>query len=151
MSRELACLTADVVAVAEQDGQRYVLLIRRAGDSSAEAGKLALPGGHVHAGEPVEAAARRELAEETGIDAPVLTEVGVYHAPGRDPRGRYVTVAYLAVLDGLPAATAGDDASAARWFPLPLPNVTARMLAFDHALILADAVRVLRADREVLR
>lgn len=135
---EQANLTADVVAIAEHDDQRYVLLIQRAEDCDAEPGKLALPGGHLDVGERAEDAARRELAEETGLIAPAaLDEIGAYHAPGRDPRGRYVTVAYLAWLDHLPSLTAGDDASAAHWYQLGDVLAEPDQLAFDHAAILS--------------
>jgi 8-oxo-dGTP diphosphatase len=108
-----------------------VLLIER-GWAPFE-GKWALPGGHVDVGETSRAAAARELAEETGIevDPGALRQLGVYDAPGRDPRGRYVTVAYTLIVDRM-VPTAGDDARAARWWPLNgLPD-----LAFDHADIL---------------
>jgi 8-oxo-dGTP diphosphatase len=91
----------------------------------------------VDAGETGIAAAARELAEETGISVPVadLRQVGAFDAPGRDPRGRYVSVAYTATLPAPVAPTAGDDATAARWWPLDaLPP-----LAFDHADILTAA------------
>ncbi|MEU2456457.1 NUDIX hydrolase [Streptomyces sp. NPDC012473] len=122
--------TADVV-VTTTDG--YVLLIERGWDPHA--GQWALPGGHVDPGETSRAAAARELAEEAGVYAAPeeLTQVGTWDAPGRDPRGRYVTVAYqLTVISGLPAE-AGDDAVNVRWWPLTdLPP-----LAFDHADIIA--------------
>ncbi|MEV7107399.1 NUDIX domain-containing protein [Streptomyces atroolivaceus] len=124
--------TADVV-VTTTDG--YVLLIERGWDPHA--GQWALPGGHVDPGETSRAAAARELAEEAGVYAAPeeLTQVGTWDAPGRDPRGRYVTVAYqLTVISGLPAE-AGDDAVNVRWWPLnDLPP-----LAFDHAVIIAAA------------
>ncbi len=61
--------------------------------------------------------------------------MGAFDAPGRDPRGRYVSVAYTATLPAMSKPTAGDDATAARWWPLDaLPD-----LAFDHAEILAAA------------
>lgn len=110
-----------------------VLLIER-GWAPYE-GKWALPGGHVDVGETSRAAAARELAEETGIevDPAALRQLGVYDAPDRDPRGRYVTVAYTHLVDRT-VPTAGDDARAARWWPLnDLPG-----LAFDHADILDD-------------
>ncbi|MFD9139668.1 NUDIX domain-containing protein [[Kitasatospora] papulosa] len=122
--------TADVV-VTTTDG--YVLLIERGWDPHA--GQWALPGGHVDPGETSRAAAARELAEEAGVYAAPeeLTQVGTWDAPGRDPRGRYVTVAYqLTVISGTPAE-AGDDAVNVRWWPLnDLPP-----LAFDHADIIA--------------
>jgi len=125
--------TADVV-VTTTDG--YVLLIERGWDPFK--GQWALPGGHVDPGETSRAAAARELAEEAGVYAAPeeLVQVGVFDEPGRDPRGRYVTVAYrLTVIPGLPIE-AGDDATRAEWWPLSgLPP-----LAFDHADIIAAAV-----------
>ncbi|MFH9426366.1 NUDIX domain-containing protein [Streptomyces sp. NPDC017529] len=131
--------TADLVLFA--DG--HVLLIKRKWDPYA--GSWALPGGHRNADEgpdeaPIEApdvAAAREAQEETGLTAPAadLRHVGRYDAPGRDPRGRYITDAYAATLPSPIPPTAADDAAEARWWPLDaLPN-----LAFDHARILADA------------
>ncbi|MEU1293040.1 NUDIX hydrolase [Streptomyces sp. NPDC005840] len=123
-------LTADVV-VTTTDG--YVLLIKRGWDPHA--GKWALPGGHVDAGETSRAAAARELAEEAGVHAAPeeLVQLGTFDRPDRDPRGRYITVAYrLTVLPGTPIEP-GDDAADAQWWPLAaLPP-----LAFDHADILA--------------
>ncbi|MFJ8697256.1 NUDIX domain-containing protein [Streptomyces roseolilacinus] len=126
--------TADVV-VTTTDG--HVLLIERGWPPHE--GAWALPGGHVDPGETSRAAAARELAEEAGVYAmpEELVQVGVFDAPDRDPRGRYVTVAYhLTVLPGTPIQ-AGDDAARAQWWPLhALPQ-----LAFDHADILAAARR----------
>jgi 8-oxo-dGTP diphosphatase len=86
--------------------------------------------------EQVAHAAARELAEETGLRLPAPLELlGVYDTPGRDPRGWTVSVVYIARVQGVPRIAGGDDASDARWFDLDeLPD-----LAFDHALILADA------------
>jgi 8-oxo-dGTP diphosphatase len=125
--------TADVV-VTTTDG--HVLLIERRWDPFK--GRWALPGGHVDPGETIRAAAARELAEETGVYAAPeeLVKVGRFDAPGRDPRGRYVTVAYhLTVIPGT-IIEAGSDARNVQWWPLSdLPP-----LAFDHADIVA-AVR----------
>ncbi|WP_308124752.1 NUDIX domain-containing protein [Streptomyces sp. NEAU-YJ-81] len=88
-------------------------------------------------GETSLAAAARELEEETGITVSTadLRQVAAYDAPGRDPRGRYVSVTYTATLPSFVPPMAGGDATAARWWPLDaLPH-----LAFDHAEILADA------------
>jgi 8-oxo-dGTP diphosphatase len=132
MSDEVIKLTADVVAVAEGK----VLLIKRGWDPFK--GCWALPGGHVDEGETARDAARRELDEETGVIMHSdFIEIGAFHEPGRDPRGRYVTVAYRADLEWGVIPFAGDDAVEARWWPLDaLPP-----LAFDHADIIAAAVR----------
>lgn len=125
-------LTADVVLIADE----HVLLIER-GWAPFE-GMWALPGGHVDPGETDRTAAARELVEETGITvaAADLRQVGPFTAPGRDPRGRYVTIAYTATLPEAVPPMAGDDATAARWWPLnTLPE-----LAFDHADILRTAL-----------
>lgn len=124
-------LTADVVLLAAG----HVLLIQRRWDPFE--GFWAFPGGHVDAGEDEGDAAARELGEETGILVPAadLTQMRSYGAPGRDPRGRYVTVPFTATLPEIVTPTAGDDAATARWWPLAdLPP----QLAFDHAKILAD-------------
>lgn len=132
--------TADVVVLhTGDDGELRVLLIQRRWDPYAR--RQALPGGHVNRGETARQAGARELAEETGIRVAEedLVEIGVYDAPGRDPRGRYVSVAFLVVLELDRAATpaAGDDATHAQW---QVVTLTPAELAFDHHVILADAV-----------
>lgn len=128
-------LTADCVVRRGNE----VLLVRRGGEPFK--GCWALPGGFMEMDETIERCAVRELKEETGLafsEAEVRL-VGVYSTPERDPRGRTVTVAYLAIV-GLSAvsAVAGDDAAEVRWWPLSaLPP-----LAFDHAMIIADARRM---------
>jgi 8-oxo-dGTP diphosphatase len=109
-----------------------VLLIRRA--SSPYKGCYALPGGFVDIGETVEDAARRELAEETGVKVGDITLIGVYSRPDRDPRGHTVSVAFEARIERA-KARAGDDAAAAEW----IADWRGVELAFDHARILADA------------
>ena len=131
--------TADVVCVRGGD----VLLIQRGWPPHK--GQLAFPGGHVDVGERSRDAASRELFEETGVRvAPgALTLVGIYDAPDRDPRGRYISAAYLAVVPAGTTAIAGDDAAAVRWVPIDSPGED---LAFDHATILADARRQLASS-----
>jgi 8-oxo-dGTP diphosphatase len=125
-------LTVDVALIAREPAPS-ILLIERGREPFA--GRWALPGGFVNEGEQVRTAALRELAEETGIDAPDLELLGVYDTPGRDPRGWTVSVTFLGRLDRRGDALAADDASDARWFELgELPE-----LAFDHATIVADA------------
>lgn len=134
MTDETIRYTADVVCIC--DGR--VLLIERRWEPYQ--GLLALPGGHVDPGETALQAAARELLEETGTEVHTqdLALIGLYDAPDRDPRGRYVGAAYLAEVPASAQAVAGDDAAAVQWVPLDnLPE----HLAFDHAQILADAVR----------
>lgn len=125
--------TADVVCVRGDE----VLLIER-GWPPFE-GMLALPGGHVDKGETAREAAVRELAEETGVFVPAdsaeIVMLGVFDAPGRDPRGRYVSVAYLIRVPESTRAVAGDDARSVRWvFIEGTPT-----LAFDHNEIINAA------------
>ncbi|WP_330467603.1 NUDIX hydrolase [Streptomyces longwoodensis] len=129
--------TADVVCIRGGD----VLLIERGWPPHK--GQLALPGGHVDSGETSRAAAARELFEETGIgvDPFDLALMGVYDAPDRDPRGRYVTAAYMVAVPVGITAQAGDDAAAIRWVPLD----NGRGLAFDHTDIVTTARYRLRA------
>lgn len=134
-------LTVDIVLLAAVDGVRHVLLIRRGDDSDAYPGCWALPGGYVDAGERIEDAARRELAEETALGAPDSWQrLGVYDDPGRDPRGRVVSIAHVAVLPDMPVPTSGDDARDAQW--IPVDQALAGDLAFDHRQILRDAIRL---------
>lgn len=132
-------LTADTVVIGGDDQELCVLLIRRGKEPFR--GSWALPGGFVDRDEEPEFAARRELAEETGLEsADAFTLVGVYGEPGRDPRGWTVTVAYaLDVGEEVPDVVGGDDAAEAAWHPVgELPP-----LAFDHARIIDDALVVL--------
>lgn len=130
--------TADVVALATVQGVEHVLLIRRA--HPPYAGYFAFPGGHVDPGEAPADAAARELDEETGLYlAPdTMNLVGVYDAPGRDPRGPYSSTVYSVRLHPawLPAVRAADDADDAQWIPLSQVD----RLAFDHSRILRDTL-----------
>ncbi len=128
-------LTVDVVGLHVAEGRVRVLLIRRGRPPFA--GSWALPGGFVDEEERLEAAAKRELLEETAVRAPArLCLLGVYDDPDRDPRGRTIGVVYIGVWGGrLPRARAGDDAAAVSWHPLWRPPP----LAFDHRRVLADA------------
>lgn len=133
-------ITADVVLFGELDGELYVLMITRRWDPFA--GHRALPGGHVEPDEETTTAAHRELWEETGISLGSLAYVGVYAAPHRDPRGRYVSFAYTARLPHLPEPTAGDDAKKAEWVLVDEALSAGSKLAFDHRQILQDALRL---------
>jgi 8-oxo-dGTP diphosphatase len=120
-------------------GPRHqVLLIQRGQDPFA--GDWALPGGFVDYGEDPDQAVAREVEEETGLAGLPFRQFRAFGHPDRDPRGHTVSIVYLAELVGEPpAVTGGDDAAAARWFPLDdLPR-----LAFDHERILGMITAVL--------
>lgn len=112
-----------------------VVLIRR--KNPPFKGSYALPGGFVEEDETVEAACAREAKEETGLDVQQLRLVGVYSAPGRDPRGRTVSIAFLAEAD-IAGLQAGDDAAEAEL----VDNWQEEELAFDHKKILLEAVKL---------
>lgn len=131
-------VTADCI-VMTRDNQ--VLLIQRKNEPCR--GQWAFPGGFMNIDETAEAAAVRELQEETGITLSEtdIFQVGAYTAVDRDPRERIITIAYLAEIDAPVPVKGSDDAARAQWFPLDaLPP-----LAFDHAEILLDA-RLIRSD-----
>jgi len=142
-------VTADLVILTVRDGQLQVLLIERGNEPFK--GCLALPGGFLRDGEDLDTAARRELLGETGIGGthiPHLEQLRVYSAPDRDPRGRVVTVAYLALAPNLPLPTASTDAVAAAWTSAGPLLHSPGQLAFDHDQILADTVEHSRAKLE---
>lgn len=128
-------LTVDIVIVASV-APVHVLLIQRRHDPFE--GAWALPGGYVEQDEQIGDAARRELSEETGLQVDALRRIGIYDTPDRDPRGWTVTIAFLGVLDSKAPVAGGDDARDAGWFDVTaLPS-----LAFDHAVILEDALKL---------
>jgi len=134
-------LTADVVLFAVGEGALRVLLIQR--NKPPFEGAWAFPGGFVNLGEAPRDAALRELKEETSLQNLVLEQLHTFGEPGRDPRGHVVTVTYLGVVhaDAPRRTEAGSDAAQARWWSVDqLP-----LLAFDHADVLAYALRRLRS------
>jgi 8-oxo-dGTP diphosphatase len=152
-------VTADLVVLTVRDDELAVLLVRRG--EPPFAGVLALPGGFVRPQETLRQAAARELAEETGAGfrSVHLEQLASYGDPGRDPRMRVITVAYLALAPELPAPRAGTDAAEAAWVPVarllagsadgdrPARGAVPR-LAFDHDQILADGVERARSKLE---
>lgn len=133
-------VTADVVLFAGAGDRRSVLVIRRGRDPYA--GALALPGGFVDIDEDLSAAAHRELTEETGVAGVELRQLGTYGTPGRDPRGRTVSVVYLGQLAHEVTLSAGDDAAEAHWLPVADVLASPDRLAFDHDVVLRDALAV---------
>nr|WP_296066514.1 NUDIX domain-containing protein [uncultured Actinoplanes sp.] len=141
-------VTVDVVALTIRGGRLCVLLVERG--TQPFAGRRALPGGFV-GDETLDAAAMRELGDETGLRpgegelARVhLEQLRTYGDPGRDPRMRVVSVAYLAFAPSLPEPHAGSDAAGAYWVPVD----EAAGLAFDHDAILADGLDRARSKLE---
>lgn len=125
-------VTADCVVITKE-AEPKVLLIQRGADPYK--GCWAFPGGFMNMDETTEQCAIRELEEETGLKLTTIKQIGAYSKVDRDPRGRTITVAYLAIIDKPAQVTGQDDAAKAEWFPLSaLPE-----LAFDHADIMADA------------
>src|SRR5918995_229788 len=144
-------VTVDVVVLTMSEGVLQLLLVCR-GEAPFE-GMWAIPGGFKRPTETLDEAAKRELAEETGVvdrdNARLLTQFGAYGDPGRDPRMNVVTIAYLAVLRDVGALVAGSDAADAALIPVSdVLNGTVE-LAFDHLRILRDAVERIRVELEV--
>jgi 8-oxo-dGTP diphosphatase len=125
-------VTADCV-VMTREAVPQVLLIERGAEPFK--GDWAFPGGFLNMDETTEQCAIRELEEETRLKVFDIHQIGAYSKVDRDPRGRTITVAYLALVDAPIAVTGQDDAAKARWFPIDaLPP-----LAFDHDDIMNDA------------
>ncbi len=135
-------LTADCIILKRKDGKLWLLAVTRKKDPYQ--GRPAFPGGFFdEADANIEASARRELKEEVGLEAP-LRLFNVYSQPGRDPRGRTVTVAYWGFVDENAEPTAGDDAADAQWYDTDnLPN-----LAFDHSEIIREFLKRMKNSPE---
>ena len=126
-------VTADSIVIT-REAEPKVLLIQRGGEPFK--GCWAFPGGFMNMDETTEQCAVRELEEETGLRLSKIHQIGAYSKVDRDPRGRTITVAYLAIVDAPAAVFGQDDAAKAEWFPIDaLPP-----LAFDHEDIMRDAI-----------
>ncbi len=141
-------VTVDVVILTMVDGELQVLLVRRAQDPFAQ--MWAIPGGFKLPTETLDEAARRELVEETGVDAArMLAQFGAYGDPDRDPRMNVVTVGYVAVLRHVGTIEAGTDAAEAELHRVSDVLDGRVELAFDHLRIISDAIARVRTDLEV--
>lgn len=130
-------VTVDAVLLHRDHAQCHVLLVQRKQDPFE--GRWALPGGFIEMEETLLESVERELREETGLEGIALEQFGVFGDPGRDPRGRSITVAFVGRVEDMGVEVkAGDDAADARWFGCgELPE-----MAFDHAEIVAAGMRV---------
>jgi len=128
-------VTVDLVVFGLGDEGLRSLFIRRKKDPFA--GRWAIPGGYLEMDESFLVGARRELREESGLtDLVVVEEIGTFGEPGRDPRGRTISIAHAGIVRSpLPEVSGQDDASEAAW----LDPDTVADLAFDHGRILAKA------------
>lgn len=133
-------VTVDLAVLTLRDGDVSVLLVQR--KAPPFAGQLALPGGFVAEDRDLADAAQEKLAAKTGlaITATHLEQLGTFGSPGRDPRMRVVSVAYLAFADAEPPG------SSASW--VPVEEAIASDLAFDHSQILDAALERTRSKLE---
>ena len=139
-------LTADILIFRRTGEDVHLLMIRRRNHPFM--GCLALPGGFAEPGETIQTSAARELEEETHLTDQELQMTGVYSAPGRDPRGWTVSVAFATLVDGDKLnPSAGDDAASLQWVPVKRGEdgsyypVTEEKVAFDHLDIIKDAAQ----------
>lgn len=148
-SAPTAMIAVDLVILTLRASEPHVLLVERGNEPFQ--GAQALPGGFLNdIDEDLPTAAHRELREETEVDATRLhlEQLGVYGTPGRDPRGRVISVAYLAIAPGLPEPVAGTDAAGASWKPVADVLSGGLSLAFDHRRIVIDGVERARSKLE---
>ena len=130
-------VTTDCVIFGFDGGKLKVLLVERGLEPYK--GRWAFPGGFVKMDESCEEGALRELEEETALKGTYVQQFHTYSDPNRDPRERVTTVAFFALVR-IQEVEAGDDANKAQWFAIDeVPQ-----LAFDHDVILRDALKRLR-------
>jgi 8-oxo-dGTP diphosphatase len=130
------CVTVDAVVFRKKEEQWEVLLILR--KNYPYEGQWAFPGGFIEMHETLEEAVKRELEEETGLQGIKLEQLGAFSAIDRDPRARTIGIAFYGFVEEKDSnVKGGDDAAAARWFPVKdMPS-----LAFDHYEIFMTALR----------
>ncbi len=133
-------VTVDIVVLKKSADKWDILLIRRAKEPFKD--KWALPGGFVEIDEDLEEAAKRELKEETNLEPTILEQFYTFGKPNRDPRGRTISVGFIAIVseDETADIRPDSDAKDVRWFSLYNPPE----LAFDHKEIIEKAIETLK-------
>ena len=135
--RAETAVTVDNVILCKKESKFRLVLVKRKNEPFKD--KWALPGGFVEQDEDLPEAAKRELQEETGLVVEKNEQVGTFGKPGRDPRGRTISIVYLSLIHGEDQLHADDDAAEAAWFDIDnLPE-----LAFDHSEIVKTAYQYL--------
>ncbi|MGD0078468.1 MAG: NUDIX hydrolase [Sedimentisphaerales bacterium] len=134
-------VTVDAAVFAVTDAGVKLLLINRGHEPFK--GQWAIPGGFIGIDEELDGAVARELAEETGLTGVNLEQMHTFGKPGRDPRGRQITVCYMGIItEGLDRIKAGDDAAKAQWFDI---NALPPNMAFDHDQVAKFAITLLKS------
>ena len=128
-------VTADCIVITSE-AEPQVLLIERGNEPFK--GSWAFPGGFLNMDETTEQCAIRELEEETGLKITEVNQIGAYSKVDRDPRGRTISVVYLAIVDKPLEVEGQDDAAKAKWWSV----ATLPPLAFDHDEIMSDAIKL---------
>lgn len=139
MNKQNIAITVDCIVFCRTDNEFKVLLVQRKNEPFRD--QWALPGGFVEEDEDLETAAKRELREETGVEISSMEQVHTFGKPGRDPRGRTISVAYLSRIYCEEDLRPSDDAKDAKWVSVEkLPEME---LAFDHDEIINVAQQFL--------
>lgn len=135
-------LTVDCIIICNFQDTYKLLLIERGNEPYK--GKYALPGGFVDMDEDLDEAVIREVSEETNLELNKAEQLFTIGTPGRDPRGRTVSVIYYSKIkiEEAQKTKAGDDAAQAKWFDIK--NIPP--LAFDHNYIVEKALKIIESD-----
>ena len=142
MPKQDIAVTTDCAIFCGRIGEEKILLVRRKKEPYRD--QWALPGGFLETGEPLEVGAMRELEEETGLKVKEVFQIKAFGNPGRDPRGRTISIAFWGQIPSEEKVEGKDDAADAKWFMLRnLP-----MLAFDHGEIVNAAIDKYRLGKE---
>ena len=134
MPKQNLAVTTDCAVFCDTAQGKKILLVQRKKDPFA--GQWALPGGFLEDEEPLETGAKRELKEETGLTIQTVKQLRTFGTPGRDPRGRTISISFWGEVSSEVQVEGNDDAADAKWFRIDeLPS-----LAFDHDLIVKEAI-----------